>query len=207
MIRKSLSKPRILLLFAHPDDELLWMGGTLLKFRDNFSIDFVCLTIPFNKPRVKGLFYLDRYFDTNLVFCLGYEDDTAVWREGAEVDFDDLWLDCIDFGKYDLIFSHNQYGEYYHPHHIYIHNKLKENNIPFISFGHLGEFDFAVNLEKKDIEKKQDAIRDLYYSEFDRCMHKFSYWKTKKERFRFETDEGTKRSFLPIINKLFTIVI
>ena len=184
---------KTLILFAHPDDELLWMGGTLLKYRDRLKIDFACLTIPFNKPRVKGLFRLDRFCDTGVIMCLGYEDNTAVWREGAEVDFDDIWLDCIDFDKYDLIFSHNMHGEYYHPHHIFIHNSLKQRAIPFISFGHLRETQWTVNLTEEEVKRKQDAIRDLYYSEFDRCMHKFTYWRTQTERFRMEI-QGSQRA-------------
>lgn len=188
---------KTLILFAHPDDELLWMGGTLLKYRDRFEIDFACLTMPFNKPRIKGLFRLDRFFNTDVIMCLGYEDNTAVWREGAEVDFDDIWLDCIDFDKYDLIFSHNEFGEYYHPHHVFIHSRLKEKGIPFISFGHLGETRWTVELTEEEVRRKQDAIKDLYYSEFDRCMHKFTYWKTRKERFQMEIpeeDSGIRRA-------------
>jgi hypothetical protein len=177
---------KILVLFAHPDDEILFMGGTLLKYRDKMKIDFACLTVPFNKARLKGLFRLGDYFDTGSIMCLGYEDDPAVWREGAELKFDDTWVDCLDFSKYDAVFSHNQYGEYYHPHHIYIHETLKRREISFYSFGHLGQYDCVVELSPGEISDKQKVLKELYPSEFSRCIHKFSYWRTDLERFRFE---------------------
>ncbi|MCD4784785.1 MAG: PIG-L family deacetylase [Candidatus Eremiobacteraeota bacterium] len=186
---------RILMICAHPDDELLWMGGTLLKYRENFKVDFACLTMPFNRSRVKGLFRIERHFNTGVILCFGYEDDTAVWREGVNFDFDDQWLDCLDYEKYDLIFSHNRYGEYYHPHHIYIHNRLKEKGIPFISFGHLEFSDFYVNLDDKERSEKQNLLMELYPSEYERSFHKFTYWHTNIERFRFEIpDENNEKN-------------
>lgn len=200
-----MTKQRILIIHAHPDDEVLWMGGTLLKYRERFLVDFACLTIPFNKPRLKGFFGLERYFDTGVLMCLGYEDDTAVWREGAPCDFDDIWLECLALEKYDLIFSHNRHGEYYHPHHVYIHDTLKKNRVPFISFGHLGEFDFAVDLSDNDIARKQAIITDLYHSEFSRAIYKFSYWRVSREMFRYEVpndDPALRREMEMKVRKL-----
>lgn len=173
-------------MHAHPDDELLWMGGTLLRYSQNFRVDFACLTVPFNIPRLKGLFGLEDYFDTGLIICLGYEDDTAVWKEGAGFRFDPVWAESIDFSRYDIVFSHNVHGEYYHPHHVYIHNTLKERSIPFVSFGHLRDWDFIVELSNRDREEKQSALKLLYFSEYTRNLRKFTYWNTIVERFRLE---------------------
>jgi hypothetical protein len=191
-------KIKTLLVFAHPDDEILWMGGFLLKYGKFLKIDFICITAPFNISRIAGLLKLDLYFDTGKIVCLGYPDDPAVYREGAPFQFDDSWVDALDFDKYDLIFSHNENGEYGHPHHKYAHDTLKKYSAPFISFGQEECFDFSIRLEPELIKKKQGILKELYQGEVCRCLPHHPYWSTDQEGFKFE---GPKERF-PAIKKL-----
>jgi len=174
---------KILVLHAHPDDELVWMGGTLIKYKDILEVDFVCLTFPFNKPRIAGFMNLDRYFNAKRMICLGFEDDPAVYREGKDFFFDDSWMEGIDFSRYDLVFSHNQKGEYHHPHHLYLNFTLRKFDIPFISWGHVGERDFSIHLEPQHKEEKIKIISDLYILEYDRVLKGFAHLWTQDENF------------------------
>ncbi len=157
-----------------------------MRYRERLKLDFICLTSPFNRPRIAGLLRLDAYFPGSRVICLGYPDDPAVVREGAPFDFDDSWMEGIDFPGYPLIFSHNRHGEYGHPHHIYLHQALKSRGIPFISFGHHGDYHFALQLSPQQIQEKQDIIRKLYGIETRRLLPSHSYWDCGYEDFRLE---------------------
>lgn len=184
---------KTVVIFAHPDDELLWTGGFLLRYKERLQIDFICLTAPFNISRIYGLINLDRYFKTGKIICLGFEDDPAVYREGADLQFDDGWIEALNFDDYGLILSHNKEGEYGHPHHAYVHQTLKNRGISFISFGHSKSCDFKINLSPEEIKRKQEVMRDLYSVEVKRRLTRHSYWDTNQEKFKFE---GPREDFL-----------
>ena len=150
----------ILLITAHPDDEIIWFGSTLYqltKFK-NININVICLwsllEIPGSMAAVsegykdidrKEQFYnvckfmnFSKYyliFDNQNEIIEPYNYDYIL--QGFINAFNILKLNELD--KIDLIITHSYYGdEKKHPGHITTHNFSKQyaelNNIPFSYF-------------------------------------------------------------------------
>ncbi len=118
----------VLVIVAHPDDELIWMGGMLLRHKSDWNTKVICLTRASDKDRnpkfkkackilgVKGLIYdLDDYSEKK-------------WNEQEVIKI--IKKHCNK--SYDIVFTHGKNGEYGHPHHKEIHkiiNKIIDDKI------------------------------------------------------------------------------
>ncbi len=115
-------KKKVLVIVAHPDDEILWMGGNLLRNKKNWNTTIISLTRRSDHDRypkfkrviktlgVKGFIYdLD---DENHQFHLKPQEIIKTITPH------------IKNKKYDMLFTHNKNGEYNHPRHIDVHNAI-----------------------------------------------------------------------------------
>ena len=150
----------ILLITAHPDDEIIWFGSTLYqltKFK-NININVICLwsllEIPGSMAAVsegykdidrKEQFYNVCKFMNFSKYYLIFDNPNEIIEpynydyilQGFINAFNILKLNELD--KIDLIITHSYYGdEKNHPGHITTHNFSKQyanqNNIPFSYF-------------------------------------------------------------------------
>ena len=150
----------ILLITAHPDDEIIWFGSTLYqltKFK-NININVICLwsllEIPGSMAAVsegykdidrKEQFYNVCKFMNFSKYYLIFDNQNEIIEpynynyilQGFINAFNILKLNELD--KIDLIITHSYYGdEKKHPGHITTHNfskqYAKQNNIPFSYF-------------------------------------------------------------------------
>jgi len=108
-----MKKKNVLVIVAHPDDETLWMGGTLIRNKKKWETKIVCLTRksdPDRYPKFKKVMstlgvkgYIYNLDDKNLETPLNQDLILKILKKFSD--------------KYDLIFTHNVNGEYGHTRH------------------------------------------------------------------------------------------
>jgi LmbE family N-acetylglucosaminyl deacetylase len=170
-------KKEVLVIVAHPDDETIWMGGTLLRHKD--------------------------WKKTIISLCRRDDEDRAPkFRRVSEIlkadcymsDMEDVNLNKLSLNevkkriakfskkKYDYIFTHGENGEYGHLRHIETHDavvemlrnkKLKCKEIFFFSYMRKGreinapcipnpKSDKSIKLNDLEFKMKKYLIADVY---------------------------------------------
>ncbi|MCK6580195.1 MAG: PIG-L family deacetylase [Anaerolineae bacterium] len=141
-----MSKRRLLIVYAHPDDESFGLGGLIAKYvAENTQVDLICATNGeagtissqylehHGSPAAVRLAELDeaaRLLGLSNVITLGYKDSGMMGTE-ANDDPQSLWqadvdevtrrvVEVIRDLKPQVVITFNKYGGYGHPDHIAI---------------------------------------------------------------------------------------
>jgi glycosyltransferase involved in cell wall biosynthesis len=111
-----------LLITAHPDDELLWFGGTILAHPD-YEWTIVCITQNEETPRGRDFLQVCIALKARGIM-LGLEDAPAALldEEGLENKLRQIALRK----QWHIVLTHNANGEYGHIHHRQVHRLVKE---------------------------------------------------------------------------------
>jgi len=98
-----------LVIVAHPEDETLWAGGTLLMHPDsNWTV--VSLTGKSNPDRAsKFPKVMEQYRATGILGDLDYESRQKPLRT---IDVEDAIMDLLPSHRYDLVLTHSLWGEH-----------------------------------------------------------------------------------------------
>lgn len=94
---------------AHPDDETLWAGGTmLLRPETNWTIVTLCRKDDADRaPKFQKA--LEQY---NAAGAMGDFDDGPEQTPLRTVDVEDAIMDLLPSDRYDLVLTHGPWGEY-----------------------------------------------------------------------------------------------
>ncbi len=99
----------VLLIVAHPDDETLWAGGTILSYR-SWQWFIVCLCRDKDKDRAPRFNNALKILKSNGI--MGDIDDAPEQKPLNEGEVERTILALIPSKHFDLIISHSPAGEY-----------------------------------------------------------------------------------------------
>lgn len=106
---KTRNPTNIAIIVAHPDDETLWAGGTILS-HPLCGWFIVCLSRAKDKDRAPRFFQALK--DLHSEGIMGNLDDGPEQKPLNEKKVEKAILDLIPAGHFDLIITHNPTGEY-----------------------------------------------------------------------------------------------
>lgn len=131
----KIKNQRILIVVAHPDDEVLWFYGGIEALKRNNVLEILCLTYSANSQRGKELISFGK--DCNIPIIFANLNDFGINKLLSKVS--STISNVLDRTKYDLAITHPPHGgEKPHPHHIQAHFSLKKEcrrkNVNFAFF-------------------------------------------------------------------------
>lgn len=99
---------------AHPDDETLFAGGFLARHGRGSTV--ICCTTPMRDP-----IRIEKFLNACKVYGANPQIETAMDGGQDRPISLNLNLDAFDF-----VLTHNQWGEYGHPHHVAVHHHVRK---------------------------------------------------------------------------------
>jgi LmbE family N-acetylglucosaminyl deacetylase len=102
-------KKDVALIVAHPDDETLWSGGTILLFR-NYTWFVACLCRKYDADRAPKFKTVLK--SLNATGIMGNLDDGKFQRRLDKKAVSNAILDLLPKRNFDLIITHSPFGEY-----------------------------------------------------------------------------------------------
>lgn len=178
-----MEKKEILVIVAHPDDETIWMGGTLLKIKEkddsNITIISLCRKNDIDRfPRFEKtckMLGAKEYHMSDLDDC-----EEGVYKKISNHEIIEKIFAFTKFnGKnYDSLYTHGENGEYGHIRHIETHRAICEmldkklllaKKVFFFSYLKTKEnsninsnADKLIKLENPHFKMKKQLIKEVY---------------------------------------------
>lgn len=106
---KPLKIAEVAIIVAHPDDEILWAGGTILM-NPSWHLHVICLCRKSDKERSGRFFQVLKILKSEGV--MGDLNDGPEQFALPEADVEQAILDLLPPLSFDLIITHNPNGEY-----------------------------------------------------------------------------------------------
>ena len=170
-----------LVIVAHPDDETIWMGGTIARNKGwNWTIISLCRAS--DKDRKPKFEKVCKMYNARGII-LDLDDETSAMIEQKKI-IGEI-KKSLPAKKYKFVFTHGENGEYGHIRHLEAHKAVKKmisekeiesekfycfdyekgKNIPYpdlVPPKPVESADLVVNLSAEELELKRQIVRDVY---------------------------------------------
>lgn len=105
----SHKKKNVAIIVAHPDDETLWMGGTLLC-NPNWDCFILCMSRKNDADRATKFFKALQIYHADGI--MGDLEDGPEQKPVAFCHIENILMDLLPLKHFDMIVTHNPTGEY-----------------------------------------------------------------------------------------------
>ena len=171
-----------LVVVAHADDEILFMGGTLIQMKDQVDWTIVCVTADIEHGRDPQFLEVCEALGAEpiqLGYEMGWKPHAPVWPGSVVEDLQRI----VERQDWTLIYTHNQVGEYGHTQHRQVHDIMacfgREMNVFGPGFVHVPEFFMPIS-ENDRAEKRR--LADLYTRKA-KALRCYRFFDTDAEKF------------------------
>lgn len=178
-------KKEVLVIVAHPDDETIWMGGTLLQIKDkqDSNVTLICLCRKTDKDRYPKFQKACEVLGVKgYIFDLDDGEDSGIYKNISIQDIINKISPITNNKLYTTLYTHNENGEYGHPRHIETHYAVLEmlsrglilaEEIYFFSYKKMknkyqgyaiynSSADKLIRLKKSYLKMKKRIIQEIY---------------------------------------------
>ena len=167
---------KALAVVAHPDDETIWMGGTIARNKKiAWTIFSLCRAS--DRDRAPKFKRVCEYYGAKRIIG-DLDDEGKLSLEEAKQGAKKIILEKIDLNEFDYIFTHGANGEYGHERHIAVRlaidelikeGKIKPETVFYFNYiknkkDYLkpGNNNIVSHLSGEELSKKKRIVAEMY---------------------------------------------